>query len=64
MKKLVTQSWEVCIEDGEKINIDFEKYSTETRMMISKNKMVISLAEEEVMELKNILEYTKFIFKK
>jgi len=62
MKKLTTQSWEITNEDDETTKIDFEKYTNEVRMSINKGKAYISLGEEEIKELKNILESTKFIF--
>jgi hypothetical protein len=62
MKKLTTQSWEITNEDDEITKIDFEKYTNEVRMSISKGEMYIGFDEEEIKELKNILESTKFIF--
>jgi hypothetical protein len=62
MKKLTQQSWEITNEDNETLKIDFEKYTNEVRMSISKGKTYIAFSEEEIKELKNIIESTKFIF--
>lgn len=62
MKKLTTQRWAITNEDDEITKIVFEKYTNGVRMSINKDKEYINLGEEEIKELKNILESTKFIF--
>lgn len=63
MKTLTTQSWEIVNEDNETTKIDFEKFkSGRVTLSIYKERQCVTFEEEEIKELKNILESTKFIF--
>lgn len=61
MKTLVTQSWEIKQGD-EKVSVTFDKLENTVSMMISIDDKHVTLYDEEIKELKNILESTKYIF--
>lgn len=65
MKILTNQQWELKNgEDDEKIFIEFTRYdSGSVDMNIHKGKNLVVFEGKQIEELKEILDYTKFIFK-
>ena len=63
MKTLTSQTWEITREDDDKITVEFERYATGRVVMnIHFVDKVISFEDEQIHELKNIIDSTKFIF--
>ena len=65
MKKLLSQNWEIAGEgeEAEGIRVNFMRYDHGVEMDFHHNKKLITFNEEQILELKNILDSTKFIFR-
>lgn len=62
MKTLISQNWEIAGEDEESIRVNFTRYDHGIEMDFHHKKTLITFNEEQIKELKNILDSTKFIF--
>lgn len=63
MKTLTSQSWEIEGEDTERLRVNFTRYRHGVEMDFHYKGAIICFSEEQVKELKEILDSTKFIFK-
>lgn len=61
MQILKSQTWELKNED-EITTIEFDHFKDEVEMTVHQGDKMVVLNQEQIKELKNILDYTKYIF--
>lgn len=62
MKTLTSQNWEIAGEDKDSIRVNFTRYAHGVEMDFHHKKTLITFNEEQIKDLKNIMDSTKFIF--